>query len=167
MHDKSHTLKKKNYKAINSINFQLHSFYNISHWILFRPWIFLIIMEEINAVPCYLQPYREHDSQWFICVVNFTSRGNLLPFRLCSEPSAVALHRPQWNVILPTLNLDLSPPPLMKYWPFRLITTEKHDTHTHTHSMTVWRVHTWAICNCALLSAFLIAHTSAFISSPQ
>lgn len=46
-----------------------------------------------------------------------TSRGNLMPLRLCSEPSEVELQRPQWKVILPTLNVDRRPPPLMKKYP--------------------------------------------------
>lgn len=43
-----------------------------------------------------------------------TSSGYVLPFRLCSEPSDVVLQWPQWKVIRPTRNLELSPPPLTK-----------------------------------------------------
>lgn len=118
-----------------------------------------LVGNEMNALPCYPQSYREPDSLWFIRVVKFTSRGKLLPLRLCSEPSAVALHRPQWNVILPTLNLDLSPPPLMKYWPFRLITTEKHDTHTHklNDRESIYASHVQMCSNCSYFSFHLFA----------
>lgn len=57
-----------------------------------------------------------------------TSRGYFIPFRLCSEPSDVALQRPQWKVILATRNLELSPPPLTKNSPSTLM-----DTKTNTH----------------------------------
>lgn len=52
-----------------------------------------------------------------------TSRGYLIPFRLCSDPSDVALQRPQWKATLPTRNLELSPPPLTKNSPSTLMAT--------------------------------------------
>jgi len=56
-----------------------------------------------------------------------TSRGYFIPFRLCSDPSDVALQCPQWKVMVPTRNLELSPPPLTKKSP-----STRRATRTHT-----------------------------------
>lgn len=58
-----------------------------------------------------------------------TSRGYFIPFRLCSDPSDVALQRPQWKEMVPTRNLEVSPPPLTKNSP-----STRMDTKTHTHN---------------------------------
>lgn len=55
-----------------------------------------------------------------------TSRGYFIPFRLCSDPSDVALQRPQWKLILSTRNLELRPPPLTKKSPSTLMVTKAH-----------------------------------------
>lgn len=65
-------------------------------------------------------------SNWTDVMYFCTSRGYLIPFRLCSDPSDVALQRPQWKVILPTRNLELSPPPLTKNSPSTLMATKTH-----------------------------------------
>lgn len=57
------------------------------------------------------------------CDGQCTSSGNLIPFKLCSEPSNVALQRPQWKVILPTRKRELRPPPLTKKSPSTLMAT--------------------------------------------